>query len=173
MTLTRRLFGLAAVVMLLAAACTGGGATTAPTLAPGTDTPATDAPATDGPATDGPAELTPVRLQLQWVTQSQFAGYFAAVDQGFYEDEGLEVEILQGAVEIVPQSVVAAGDAEFGLAWLPKVLASIEQGAAGPSGSWSRDDLQRSLRGERCRLLTGRVTRGASVGEADDRCERQ
>jgi NitT/TauT family transport system substrate-binding protein len=75
------------------------------------------------------APLTHVRLQLQWVTQSQFAGYFAAVDQGFYEDEGLEVEILQGAVDIVPQTVVAAGNAEFGLAWLPKVLASIEQGA--------------------------------------------
>jgi NitT/TauT family transport system substrate-binding protein len=118
------------VVLLLAAACSGGGSpTTAPTQAPGTDAPATDAPATDAPATDAPTELTPVRLQLQWVTQSQFAGYFAAVDQGFYEDEGLEVEILQGAVEIVPQSVVAAGDAEFGLAWLPKVLASIEQGA--------------------------------------------
>jgi hypothetical protein len=52
-------------------------------------------------------------------------------------------------------------------------VASIEQGAAGPSGPWSRDDLHRSLRGERCRMLTGRVTRGASVDEADDRCERQ
>ena len=90
-------------------------------------------PATAAPATAGPPRsdrrLTPVRLQLQWVTQSQFAGYFAAVDQGFYADEGLDVEILQGAVDIVPQTVVAAGNAEFGLAWLPKVLASIEQGA--------------------------------------------
>lgn len=77
----------------------------------------------------GPAQLTKVRLQLQWVTQSQFAGYFAAVDQGYYKDEGLEVEILQGAVEIVPQTVVSQGAAEFGLAWVPKVLASREQGA--------------------------------------------
>ena len=44
-----------------------------------------------------------VKLQLQWVTQAQFAGYFAAVDQGFYEDEGLEVEILEGGVDIPPQ----------------------------------------------------------------------
>ncbi|MEM6527180.1 MAG: ABC transporter substrate-binding protein, partial [Chloroflexota bacterium] len=74
-------------------------------------------------------ELTPVSLQLQWVAQSQFAGYYAAVAEGFYEDEGLDVTILEGAVEIVPQQVVAAGDAEFGIAWVPKVLESNEAGA--------------------------------------------
>ena len=73
--------------------------------------------------------MIPIRLQLQWVTQSQFAGYYAALDQGFYADEGLDVTILEGAVEIVPQQVVAAGDAEFGIAWVPKMLASREQGA--------------------------------------------
>jgi len=75
------------------------------------------------------AELTPVHLQLQWVTQSQFAGYYAALTQGFYADEGLDVTILEGAVEIVPQQVVAAGEAEFGIAWVPKMLASREAGA--------------------------------------------
>jgi NitT/TauT family transport system substrate-binding protein len=79
--------------------------------------------------TSSPAALKKVRLQLQWVTQSQFAGYFAAVDKGYYKAEGLDVEILQGAVEIVPQTVVAQGAAEFGLAWVPKVVASREQGA--------------------------------------------
>ncbi len=74
-------------------------------------------------------DLVPVRLQLQWVAQSQFAGYFAALDQGFYAEEGLDVTILEGAVEIVPQQVVAAGGAEFGLAWVPKVLESREAGA--------------------------------------------
>jgi NitT/TauT family transport system substrate-binding protein len=73
-------------------------------------------------------ELTPINLQLQWVAQSQFAGYFAAKDLGFYEDEGLDVTILEGAVEIVPQQVVASGGAEFGIAWVPKVLESNEQG---------------------------------------------
>jgi NitT/TauT family transport system substrate-binding protein len=73
-------------------------------------------------------ELIPVRLQLQWVAQSQFAGYFAAKDLGFYEEEGLDVTILEGAVEIVPQQVVASGAAEFGVAWVPKVLESNEQG---------------------------------------------
>ncbi len=78
---------------------------------------------------DGGEELTPVRLQLQWVTQAQFAGYFAAVEMGFYADEGLDVTILEGAVDIVPQQVVASGQAEFGLAWVPKALVSNEEGA--------------------------------------------
>ena len=73
--------------------------------------------------------LTPIKLQLQWVAQSQFAGYYAAVAEGFYEDEGLDVTILEGAVEIVPQQVVTSGGAEFGIAWVPKVLESREAGA--------------------------------------------
>ncbi|MBZ0304386.1 MAG: ABC transporter substrate-binding protein [Anaerolineae bacterium] len=74
-------------------------------------------------------EMVPVRLQLQWVAQSQFAGYYAALDQGYYADEGLDLTILEGAVEIVPQQVVASGGAEFGIAWVPKVLQSREAGA--------------------------------------------
>jgi NitT/TauT family transport system substrate-binding protein len=121
MTTSRRSFGLAAGTLLLAVACAGPAAT--PTPAP------TSAPTVAPTVAPTQAPLTHIKLQLQWVTQSQFAGYFAAVDQGFYAAQGLEVEILQGAVDIVPQSVVASGGAEFGIAWLPKVLASIEQGA--------------------------------------------
>jgi NitT/TauT family transport system substrate-binding protein len=73
-------------------------------------------------------DLTPVSLQLQWVAQSQFAGYYAAKELGYYEEEGLDLTILEGAVEIVPQQVVASGGAEFGVAWVPKVLQSNEQG---------------------------------------------
>src|ERR671911_298127 len=72
---------------------------------------------------------TKVKLQLQWVTQAQFAGYFAAVDQGFFRDEGLDVEVLEGGVDIVPQTVLAQGQADFAIAWVPKALASREQGA--------------------------------------------
>jgi NitT/TauT family transport system substrate-binding protein len=75
------------------------------------------------------SENTSVRLHLQWVTQAQFAGYFAAIEQGFYAEEGLDVTILEGGVDIVPQQQVAAGAAEFGLAWVPKALVSREQGA--------------------------------------------
>ncbi|MGE0306762.1 MAG: ABC transporter substrate-binding protein [Acidimicrobiia bacterium] len=80
-------------------------------------------------ATTASTTLTPVKLQLQWVTQAQFAGYYAAKDQGFYKDEGLDVTILEGGVDIVPQTVLAAGGADFGIAWVPKALASREQGA--------------------------------------------
>jgi NitT/TauT family transport system substrate-binding protein len=74
-------------------------------------------------------EMTKVKLQLQWFTQAQFAGYFAAVDQGFYKAEGLDVTILEGGVDIVPQTVLAQGQADFAIAWVPKALASREQGA--------------------------------------------
>ncbi len=78
---------------------------------------------------DDAGEATPINLQLQWFAQAQFAGYYAAVDQGFYAEEGLDVTILEGAVEIVPQQVVASGQAEFGLAWVPKALVSNEEDA--------------------------------------------
>jgi NitT/TauT family transport system substrate-binding protein len=77
----------------------------------------------------GSTGLTPVKLQLQWFTQAQFAGYFAAVDQGFYKDAGLDVKILEGGVDIVPQTVLAQGQADYAIAWVPKALASREQGA--------------------------------------------
>ena len=73
--------------------------------------------------------LIPLRLQLHWVTQAEFAGYYAAADLGFYADEGLNVILLDGSVEIVPQQLVVAGAAEFGLGWVPKVLASNKHGA--------------------------------------------
>ncbi|GMQ98219.1 MAG: ABC transporter substrate-binding protein [Acidimicrobiia bacterium] len=73
-------------------------------------------------------ELTPVKLQLQWFTQAQFAGYFAALDQGFYADAGLDVEILEGAVEIVPATVLDSGAADFAISWVPRGLVPREEG---------------------------------------------
>ena len=70
-----------------------------------------------------------VRVQLQWFAQSQFAGYYQAKDTGLYEAECLNVTILEGGVDIVPQQVLATGGAEFGLAWVPKALVSNEAGA--------------------------------------------
>lgn len=70
-----------------------------------------------------------VSLQLQWFIQAQFAGYFAAQDQGFYADQCLEVEIVEGGVDIVPQQQLADGAVDFALAWVPKALATREAGA--------------------------------------------
>ena len=72
---------------------------------------------------------TPVKLQLQWFTQAQFAGYFAAVDQGFYAAQCLDVTIVEGGVDIVPQQQLADGAVDFALSWVPKALASREAGA--------------------------------------------
>ena len=77
----------------------------------------------------GESEAATVRVQLQWVAQSQFAGYYAAAAEGYYEDEGLDVTILEGAPDIVPQQVCLNGGAEFCTAWVPKALESNEAGA--------------------------------------------
>ena len=73
--------------------------------------------------------LREMSLQLQWFTQAQFAGYYAAIDQGFYENHCLDVEILEGGVDIVPQVQLANGDADFAISWVSKALASREAGA--------------------------------------------
>jgi len=72
--------------------------------------------------------LTPVTLQLQWLAQAQFAGYYAAAAQGYYKDEGLDVTIKEAGADTVPIKSVAAGDADYAISWVPKVLGSIEQG---------------------------------------------
>ena len=115
------------LLSLLLGACAPA-ATEAPTQAP-QPTLASEATTAPEPTAAQTGELTPVRLQLQWVAQSQFAGYYAALAEGYYEEEGLDVTILEGAPEIVPQQVCANGGAEFCLAWVPKALQSRAEGA--------------------------------------------
>ena len=69
-----------------------------------------------------------VTLQLKWVTQAQFAGYYAAEAQGFYEEEGLDVTILPGGPDIAPTQVIAGGGADVVVDWMPSALAAREQG---------------------------------------------
>ena len=104
--------GLALAAALALTACSGSGGETGET---------------DGAGGDG--ELTPVKLQLQWLPQGQFAGYFAAQELGYFEEEGLDVEIIPSGGDIVPQDALANGDVDYAIAWVPKVLGSIEQGA--------------------------------------------
>ncbi len=72
--------------------------------------------------------LDEVSLQMQWVAQSQFAGYYAAVDQGFYEDFCLDVTIVEGGVDIVPQQQLGSGAVDYAIAWVPKALVSRAEG---------------------------------------------
>lgn len=69
-----------------------------------------------------------VTLQLKWVTQAQFAGYYVALDNGFYADEGLNVDIKPGGPDIAPSQVIAGGGADVVLDWMPSALASREKG---------------------------------------------
>jgi NitT/TauT family transport system substrate-binding protein len=74
------------------------------------------------------SKLDKVTLQLKWVTQAQFAGYYAAAAQGYYKDAGLDVKIRVGGPDITPEQVVASGQAQFGLDWLPSLLSARDKG---------------------------------------------
>ncbi|MEM9967877.1 MAG: ABC transporter substrate-binding protein [Pseudomonadota bacterium] len=69
-----------------------------------------------------------VTLQLKWVTQAQFAGYYVALDQGFYEEEDLNVMIKPGGPDIAPTQVLAGGGADVTVEWMPAALAAREKG---------------------------------------------
>jgi NitT/TauT family transport system substrate-binding protein len=124
----RPILALGAAAMFAFAACAGA-ASPAPSAAPSEAPPASVAPSAAPPASAAP-ETAKVRLQLQWVPQAQFAGYFAAQAKGYYAEEALEVEILDGGPTIVPQQVGSAPDGpEFTLSWVPKVLEAREAGS--------------------------------------------
>ena len=107
---TRRTTVLGTVIVALAALTVAGGA-------------AARADVAAGPT------ATKVTLQLKWVTQAQFAGYYAAKAKGYYKAAGLDVNIKPGGPDITPEQVVASGQAEFGLDWLPSLLSSRDKGS--------------------------------------------
>ena len=129
---TRGSLALAALVTVASVAfgaCTGGGAATAgptaaasgaPSVAPGSVAPGSAEPGSAAPA-------AAVRLQLQWVPQAQFAGYFAAIEQGYYEAAGIDLTLVPGGPDVIPQQAGSAGDGpEFTISWVPKVLEARE-----------------------------------------------
>ena len=73
-------------------------------------------------------QLTKVTIQLKWVTQSQFAGYYAAKAKGYYKAAGLDVNLKVGGPDIVNEQTVLSKQAEFGIDWFPALLASRDQG---------------------------------------------
>jgi NitT/TauT family transport system substrate-binding protein len=80
------------------------------------------------PAKTAKPAATKVTLQLKWVTQAQVAGYYAAKEKGYYKQAGVDVRIKVGGPDITPEQVVAGGQAEFGLDWLPSLLAFRDKG---------------------------------------------
>ena len=131
----RRIKGWKAVagvvaLSLAAVACGGDDGDSASEEPTATEAPATEAPTGSEAPADGTCEsTTPVKLQLQWFTQAQFAGYFAAIEEGYYAAQCLDVSIVEGGVDIVPQQQLADGAVDFALSWVPKALASREAGA--------------------------------------------
>ena len=81
----------------------------------------------EGADKDSGEKLTPVTLQLKWVPQAQFAGYFVALEKGYYEEEGLDVTIAPGGPDIVPEQQVANGTAQIGVDWVASLLPHQEQ----------------------------------------------
>lgn len=67
-------------------------------------------------------------IQLKWLTQAQFAGYFVALEKGFYDEVGLDVTIKPGGPDIAPPQVIAAGGADVIVEWMPAALAARERG---------------------------------------------
>src|SRR5450830_967707 len=69
-----------------------------------------------------------VTVQLKWVPQAQFAGYYMAAAKGFYKDAGLDVTIKPGGPDIAPTQVIAGKQADIVVDWMPSALAAREAG---------------------------------------------
>lgn len=113
------------LVMTVMAGC-GGNNNAAPSAEPSAAGNAATEPAAEATA-EPAADPVTVKLQLKWVPQAQFAGYFVAQDKGYYAEEGLKVEILPGGPDIVPEQQVAGGSADIGVDWVASLLTSQEQ----------------------------------------------
>ena len=117
---SHRFLAVGGVAMLALAACTPGSSSS-----PGAST-------AESAGVSAGASYTPatVQLQLQWLDQAQFSGYYAAEEQGYYADLGLTVEFLPGGGTVSPQEVGSRPDGpEFAIAWVPKVLQAREAGS--------------------------------------------
>lgn len=82
-----------------------------------------------GAMSTGAMAADDVTLQLKWVTQAQFAGYYVALENGFYSDEDLNVTIKPGGPDVAPVQVLMGGGADVMVDWMPSALAAREQGA--------------------------------------------
>ncbi len=85
---------------------------------------------TSGKPVETPAAMQAVTLQLQWFPQAQFAGYYVALEKGWYAEEGLDVTVRAGGPDISPATAVAGGNADFGTYMLADLASAVQQGQA-------------------------------------------
>lgn len=122
----RILSSLLVLIMLLAVGCSP--KETTEVSAP-KETEPTVAEATDAePAATEPVVLEKVTLQLKWLPQSQFMGYYVAAAKGYYEAEGIDIEILPGGSDIIPEQQVFNGVADIGVTWVSSLMKYQSQG---------------------------------------------
>jgi NitT/TauT family transport system substrate-binding protein len=73
-------------------------------------------------------QLDKVNLQLKWLPQSQFMGYYVAAAKGYYKDEGIDINILPGGSDIIPEQNVYNGVADIGVTWVSSLMTYQAQG---------------------------------------------
>jgi NitT/TauT family transport system substrate-binding protein len=76
----------------------------------------------------GASAADKVTVQLKWLPQAQFAGYYVAQSKGYYKDAGLDVTIKPGGPDISPVQVIAGNGADVVVNWMPDALAAREAG---------------------------------------------
>jgi NitT/TauT family transport system substrate-binding protein len=129
----RRVLALTASAVFVFGACSSAASPSPASQAPASQAPASASAsggASSAPSASTSAQAATVRLQLQWVPQAQFAGYFAADKQGFYKAENLTVQMVPGGPDVVPQVEGSKPNGpEFTISWVPKVLEAREGGS--------------------------------------------
>jgi len=125
----RVLFGLLSVIMtlsmVLSLASCGKKSTTSTSGKSDSDSTTSEAKT---PTTDTPKKLDKVTIQLKWLPQAQFMGYYIADKKGFFKDEGIDIDILPGGSDIIPEQVVSSGKADVGVTWVSSLLKYQAQG---------------------------------------------
>ncbi len=117
------------VASLMVASC-GGGSSPRPTTPTAAPSASVRAPVPT-PVPSEPAGLTPVRLLLRWTLGAEFAGYVAAIDQGFYEAAGIDLTLVEGGPDVFPEVVGSESSGpEFTISWVPRVLQAREAGSS-------------------------------------------
>ncbi|WP_238916752.1 ABC transporter substrate-binding protein [Clostridium sp. YIM B02555] len=120
----KRLLALFVIIMTMTALFIGCGANSSST----SDT--KDKPAADSSDTSKKSDgsLQKVKLQLKWLPQSQFMGYYVAQQKGYYKDEGIDLQILPGGSDIIPEQNVYNGVADIGVTWVSSLMTYQAQG---------------------------------------------
>ena len=127
-----RLSGVLLLVVpaLLLASCGGSSTTPRPAPTQRASQPTLPAPPPT-PVVSEPPALERVRVQLRWTLGAEFAGYVAAIDQGYYEAAGLDVSLIEGGPDIFPEVIGSqASGPEFTISWVPRVLQAQAAGSS-------------------------------------------